>query len=153
MNSFSFFEQKEPMKFTVSEATQKRLALITENFAEQVEREIGREKMVYCLDRICQAALERNTDTQFIDQLADTIKDAFFGEDNVPKEFVYMIKRMKDIAHDRQRKQEEEAHRRQLELQGASATILQPVQNMYTPYSITNDGQANIGGGNIAIGG
>jgi|GEM_PF-1523190 len=153
MNCFSFFEQKEPMKFTVSEVAQKRLALITEKFAEQVKGEIGRETMVYCLNRICNAALERNTDTQFIDQLADTIKDAFFGEDNVPKEFVYIVNDMKKCAHDRQRKQEEKAHQRQLERQKASAPILQPIQNMYTPYSITNDGQANIGGGTIAIGG
>ena len=137
------------MKFTVSEATQKRLAHITENFAEQVEREIGREKMVYCLNRICNAALERNTDTQFIDQLADTIKDAFFGEDNVPKEFVYIVNDMKKCAHDRQRQQEEEAHQRQLERQKASAPILQPVQNMFAPGSVNNEGQANLGGGNI----
>lgn len=123
------------------------------DYAENTRHETAHQTAIGMVERICQTALERNpAKVEFIDELADTLKDALFGS-NVPPQTKEIINNMRNTAHDRQRQQEEEAHQRQLERQKASAPILQPVQNMYTPYSITNDGQANIGGGTIAIGG
>lgn len=108
--------------------------------------------LLWMVERICRQTLERHpADTGFVNEQADILVNALFGQPNVSMKVLQCINEMKAEAAKTRQQMEQEAHQRDVELLQAGGPKMQNVQNMFGRNSVKGEGNMNVGGGSISV--
>ena len=108
--------------------------------------------LLWTVQKICRLTLDRHpADTDYVNEQADILVNALFGQPNVSMKVLQCINEMKAEALNTKQRMEQEAHQRDVELLQAGGPKTQNIQNLFGRNSVQGEGNMNVGGGSISV--